>query len=166
MFSAREETLQIEESLQYVDLHFGCDSCESSFETVTELNNHYETHGTVHHDSQYGGGNLYDDMRFPVNTLGATVLDNIAESTRIETHKDHKYKCDECEFNSSYMDELLMHVNLNHRGDRDESSSYSSINVTVVDTPVECIMNLSRKRKVGDNCNRSNVKKMKYRLYD
>ena len=77
-----------------------------------------------------------DDMRFPVNTLGSTVLDNIAESTRIETHKDHKYKCDECEFYSSYTDKLLMHVNLKHR--------YSSVNLTVADTPVESIMDLSR----------------------
>ena len=65
--------------------------------------------------------------------------------------------CDECEFNLSYMDELLMNVNLNHRGDRDDSSSYSSINVTVVDT-VESIIDLSRKRKVRDNCNQLNVK--------
>ena len=53
------------------------------------------------------------------------------------------------------MDELLMNVNLNHRGDRDDSSSYSSINVTVVDT-VESIIDLSRKRKVRDNCNQLN----------
>ena len=52
-----------------------------------------------------------------------------------------------------------MHVSLNHRGDRDESSSYSSINVTVVDT-VESIIDLSRKRKVQDNYNHSNIKEL------
>ena len=54
--------LSCNDSLQYVDLPFGCDSCESSFKSVTELNNHFEIHGTVQHDSQYGGGNLYDDI--------------------------------------------------------------------------------------------------------
>ena len=38
---------------------------------------------------------------------------------------------------------------------------------TVIEAAVDEIVDLKRcKRKNVDNCNRSNVKKMKYRLYD
>ena len=51
------------------------------------MNEHFETHGSVEHDSQYGGGNLYDDMRFQVNTLGTTLLNNVDKSTQLEANR-------------------------------------------------------------------------------
>ena len=61
-----------------------------------------------------------DEYQYPVYTMSTTGLNNIAESTRLETQETneiHKYKCEKCKFNTSYMDELIMHVNTKHFGD-------------------------------------------------
>ena len=60
-----------------------------------------------------------------------------------------------------------MHVNTKHWGDCVNIAESTLINVAVVDDNVDVIVDmLQRKRKYADNCNRSNVKKMKYKLYD
>ena len=60
--------------------------------------------------------------------MNATEIENIGESTRIDIHK---YQCERCVFNSSYMDELLMHVNTKHRADdvddAERSSNYPNV---------------------------------------
>ena len=101
--------------LSEVTQHFGFGSCDSILETVFELNNH----------TCYGGGNLYDSIQYPVSTMNATEIENIGESTRIDIHK---YQCERCVFNSSYMDELLMHVNTKHRADNVDDAERSSNN--------------------------------------
>ena len=114
--------------LSEVIMNFGCDSCDSILETVSELNDHTRTQHATQQDTCYGGGNLYDSMQFPVNTMNATELENIGESTRIDIHK---YQCERCVFNSSCMDELLMHVNTKHRADdvddAERSSNYPNV---------------------------------------
>ena len=178
-----------------VTLNFGFGSCDSILETVSELNDHTKTHHATQQDTCYGGGNLYDSMQFPVNTMNATEIENIGESTRIDIHK---YQCERCVFNSSYMDELLMHVNTKHRAeavdDTDGGSNYPKVTViddaveeivdradavddtdggsnypkvTVIDDSVEEIVDLvTKKRKYANTCNRSDVKRLRYKLDD
>ena len=55
----------------------------------------------------------------------AMEIKNIGESTRIDIHK---YQCERCVFNSSSMDELLMHVNTKHRADDVDDAERSSNN--------------------------------------
>ena len=152
--------------LSEVILNFGCDSCDSILETVSELNDHTRTQHATQQDTCYGGGNLYDSSQFPVLTMNATQIENIGESTRIDIHK---YQCERCEFNSSYMDELIMHANTKHIAnyvnDAEGDSNYP--NVTIIDDSVEEIVDLvTKKRKYANNCNRSDVKRLKYKLYD
>ena len=65
------------------------------------------------------------------------------------------------------MDELIMHVNTKHRGDCVNIAESTLLNVAVVDDTVDVIVDMLKiKRKYEDNCNRSDVKKMKYKLYD
>ena len=62
--------------LSEVTLNFGFGSCDSILETVSELNDHTKTHHATQQDTCYGGGNLYDSMQFPVNTMNATEIEN------------------------------------------------------------------------------------------
>ena len=143
--------------LSEVTLNFGFGSCDCILETVSELNDHTKTHHATQQDTCYGGGNLYDSMQFPVNTMNATEIENIGESTRIDIHK---YQCERCVFNSSYMDELLMHVNTKHRADNvaDAERSSNNPNVTLINDSVKEIVDLvSKKRKYANNCNQSDV---------
>ena len=130
------------------------------------MDKHAETHAGITQNSQYGGGNMfYDEYQYPVYTMSTTGLNNIAESTRLETQETkeiHKYKCEKC----AYMNELIMHVNTKHWGDCVNIAESTLINVAVVDDNVDVIVDmLKRKRKYADNCNRSNVIIMKYKLY-
>ena len=56
------------------------------------------------------------------------------------------------------MDELILHESVNH---------FDSIDVIVIEAAVDEIVNINRgKRKNVKSWNRSNIKKIKYRLYD
>ena len=63
--------------LSEVILNFGCDSCNSILETVSELNDHTRTQHATQQDTCYGGENLYDSSQFPVLTMNATQIENI-----------------------------------------------------------------------------------------
>ena len=71
--------------------------------------------------------------------------------------KDHRgktsYPCDKCDFKTCSMDELVMHMNLNHR-------EHESLTVTRLDD--------STCYNITDfgQCNRSYAKRLKYMLYD
>ena len=96
---------------------------------------------------------MYNDLQFHVNTLGTTILENKAESTRLET-QEHRYQCDKCIFNSSYMDELLMHVNTKHRGGgQDDAIERSYLNVSISEQLITVCARLS-----PTNCNVKNIK--------
>ena len=118
-----EEENIIKEISSDETINFGCDSCESYFETISELYEHNVSNHTNQQNSRYGGGNLYehDNIHLPVLTLSTTEIENIAESTRVES-SSHRYQCEKCEYNSSYMDELLMHNNMKHRVDSGNES--------------------------------------------
>ena len=48
-------------------------------------------------------------------------IENIAESTKIKM-APHKYQWENCEYNSSYKDELLIHKKVKHRDDSRKAS--------------------------------------------
>ena len=126
---------------------------------------HNVSNHTNQQHSRYGGGNLYDhdNINLPVLTLSTTDIENIAESTRVES-STHRYQCEKCEYNSSYMDELLMHNNMEHRVDSGNVSR-NQLSVTIVEDSEDIIDLVPKKRKNSNNCNRT-VKKIKYKLYD
>ena len=73
----------------------------------------------------------------------------------MKTHSEQRnFSCDKCDYRTSSMDENVNHEN--------------SLNVTVIQTAIDEIVDLpTKKRKnTGERCNRSNVKKMKYKLHD
>ena len=85
--SQSEEEKIIEEVSSDETINFGCNSCESYFETISELYEHNVSNHTNQLNSRYGGGNLYDhdNIHLPVLTLSTTEIENIAESTRVES---------------------------------------------------------------------------------
>ena len=95
--------------------------------------------------------------------MNATEIDNIGESTRIDTHK---YQCERCVFNQSYMYKLLMHVNTKHRADESQRSSNYPHVTLIYDSVEEIVDMVSKKRKYANNFHRSDVKRLKSKLYD
>ena len=65
-------------------IYLGCDSCDSTFKSISDLTAHSLSH-TTRETTRYGAGILFDDIRLPVQTLDNSNLENIAESTRLNS---------------------------------------------------------------------------------